>query len=346
MKILEVNTEKTWRGGERQTYYNIKGFKEAGEDVELLALKNFPLEKETRFLNILIHAVRCNKTALAWLIKYGKIFDIIHVQTAKALTLAVLTKPFHKRPVVYTRRVDFVPKGKLTLLKYRLADKIIAITTPIKEILENFGVNNIDIITDIVEEKSLNRNRALAVLKEKGITDDKKIVATISAFVPHKDTITMIKTVKELSGFRKDFVFLHFGSGEMEQQIRRAIKEQGLEDKYILMGFHKNVEDFYSVFDVFVMSSEQEGLGSSVLDAFVYKIPVVSTDAGGLKESVGDRGLLCPVKDYRCLAESINKILDDEKSKQKLVKKGFEKAKAYHSIEKVTKQYIEVFKNI
>ncbi|WP_457640830.1 glycosyltransferase family 4 protein [Persephonella sp.] len=345
MKILEVNTEKTWRGGERQTYYNIKGFKEAGQQVELLSLKGYPLEQKSKELNIPIHCVNNGFEAIKWITKYGRNYDIIHVQTAKALTYAVITKPFHQKPVVYTRRVDFVPKGKLTLIKYKLADRVVAITTPIKEILENFGLSDVELITEIVEKKELNRERAHTFLKEHNL-ENKKIIATTSALVPHKDPITMVKAVKELSKIRDDFVFLHFGDGELKEEVENAIKEMKLEDLYYLMGFYDNVEDFFLIFDLFVMSSKEEGLGSSVLDAFIYKVPVVSTDAGGLKESVGNRGLLCPVGDYKCLAESMNRVLSDENLRNELIKKGFERAITYHSLERVTEEYLKLFKEI
>ena len=56
------------------------------------------------------------------------------------------------------------------------------------------------------------------------------------------------------------FAGFHFNDDEA-----RAL---GVEDVYRFAGFRKGVEDFYSILDVFVMSSEEEALGSSVLDAF------------------------------------------------------------------------------
>lgn len=279
---------------------------------------------------------------IKFLMKYGRSFDIIHAQTAKGQSLAVLTRLFHNRPIVYTRRVDFIPKGILARLKYKMTNKVVAISTPIKEILDAFGVNNIEVIPDAVVELQLNKDRGADLLKDLSISG-KRIIATVSALVPHKDPLTMVETIKELSEMRSDFVFLHFGDGTLKKEVTIKIKEYKIDNIYKLPGFYDNVEDFFSIFDLFVMSSQEEGLGSSVLDAFIYKVPVVSTDAGGLKETVEGRGLLCHVKNSKCLADSINRILEDKLLREKLVNKAYNDVKEHYSLKENIEQYVRIF---
>jgi glycosyltransferase involved in cell wall biosynthesis len=342
MRILEINTEKTWRGGERQTWLTIKGLKEAGVDVELLCLADHPLAERASALKVTVHKVRSFGGALGFLAGSGKNYDLLHAQTAKGQTLAVLTKSFHKRPVLYTRRVDFVPKGTLTRLKYRLTDKVVAISRPIAEMLEDLGFGNIDVIASAVEQKTLNYNRSEQFKKDLRV-GNRKIIATTAALVPHKDPLTMVKAVRELLKTRDDIVFLHFGDGNLRGKVEAMIGEHGVDEFYKLLGHHDGVEDFFGILDVFVMSSELEGLGSSVLDAFIYKVPVVSTDAGGLKDCVGERGILCPVKDYRCLAESINRVMDDDGLRKGLVKKAYEYVTEFHSVEMMVSKYMDIY---
>jgi glycosyltransferase involved in cell wall biosynthesis len=345
MRILEVNTEKTWRGGERQTWYNIKGFRDAGEQVELLCLGGFPLEQKTKEFSIPVHTIKSKLKAFFFLARKGSSFDIIHVQTANAQFHAWLSRPFHRRKIVYTRRVDFIPKGFFTILKYKRTDKLIAISTPIKIILEKIGVNNVDLITEIVETKKLNAERARFFISQNNYTG-KKILATTSAIVQHKDPLTMAQAIFELSKKRKDFIFLHFGDGVLKPELEAKITELGISDFYKLKGFVENVEDFFSVFDVFVMSSEEEGLGSSVLDAFIYKVPVVSTSAGGLKEIIGDAGLVSDIKNPKALAENMDRILNDAELKKQLTEKAYEITLSRNSISGVTEKYLEVFRKL
>jgi glycosyltransferase involved in cell wall biosynthesis len=78
-------------------------------------------------------------------------------------------------------------------------------------------------------------------------------------------------------------------------------------------GYIPQAEQFLPAFDLFVMSSSTEGLGSIVLDAFAAGVPVASTAGGGLPELVrnGETGLLTPVGDPTALAQAILKLLAD-----------------------------------
>src|SRR3546814_12233300 len=102
------------------------------------------------------------------------------------------------------------------------------------------------------------------------------------------------------------FVLLHLGAGgDAEAPARALVQELGLQGHYLFAGFQAGIEDLYRLMDVFVLSSRHEALGTSVLDAFLYSVPVVATDAGGLKELLAQgRGLLCPVGDHDALARS------------------------------------------
>jgi len=346
MKILLLNTEKTWRGGERQTLYTLEGLKKKGIEASLLCLKNYPLYFKTVHKGFSIYGVKNNLDALFFLITKGKIFDILHCQTAKTQTIAVLSKPFHKRPIVYTRRVDFLPKGYLTRLKYLFTDKIVAISEEIKQVLSKLNLNEkITVIPSCIIEKELNRERAKKI-KDYLNAEGKKIIATVSALVPHKDPNTMVETIKILFQRRKDFIFLHFGDGELRQEIEEKISKYSLEKIYILMGHHDDVEDYFSIFDIFVMSSSQEGLGSSVLDAFVYRVPVVATEAGGLKETVKGRGLLCKTKDPECLARAIDMLLNDEILRKELVDRAYKDVKNFYSLEDMIDKYLTVYSSL
>lgn len=345
MRILEINTEKTWRGGERQTCYDCTGLLHEGHEVELLCRAGYPLEEKAAAHGIKIHTVEGAGQAISFLRKHAENFDVLHAQTAKAQFYGVITRPWHKRPLVFTRRLDFRPKGFLTRLKYRRTDAVVAISPAIRKILENFGVKNVALISESVVARQLDRERAKNYVKKLGF-EGKKIVATTSAFVPHKDPYTLVRALKELKNQRTDFVFLHFGSGPLFDDTCAMARSLELEHFYCAPGFVDGVEDFFSVFDVFVMSSEEEGLGSSVLDAFIYKVPVASTVAGGLGDIVPGRGLTSPVADAAALAANIHRLLDDAALRNELTEKAFRYTVENHSVEIIARQYTRLFERL
>lgn len=347
MKILELNFEKTWRGGERQSLYLMKGLRNIGVEVEVLCRKGYPLHKKNKDSGNKTHSFDNIFQVIIFLILHGRKYDILHAETAQILTYCVFTKPFHRTKVAYTRRVDFVPKGILTKLKYLLTDMPIAISRAIKRILEDFSGKDITNISDIVVPKELDKERAAKVLNNLNIDNSKPIIATVAAMVPHKDPLTMVECVKALKESGLDFQFVHFGNGELDERLKQKVKENALEDVYTFAGFQEDVEDFFTLFDVFVMSSEEEGLGSSVLDAFIYKVPVVSTSAGGLVDLLeNNRGILCGIKKPQELANSIIAILKDEQRKNEMIERAYSYVIDNHSMDTISQQYKSNFERL
>lgn len=314
MKILQVNTEKTWRGGERQTLYTLEGLISKGIDCQLMAIKNSLMHQKAEAIGIHVIAVEGMSDTLKKLSNLKGKFDCIHAQTGKAHTQCVLTKAFHQIPVIYTRRVDFVPDGFSTRLKYKFTDKVVSISSAISSILDKSGMyKNSPIISSAAKGKELDIKRALELKESLGIQDGVKIIGLISALEPHKDPAIALKTIYELQKTRQDFAVLHFGNGVLFDQVSDKVQELDLGQFYFQMGHHENVEDYFSIMSVFLMTSKEEGLGSSVLDAFNYEVSVVSTNAGGLNDLVQDKGFLCNIGDTQCLSQGLSLALNSSK---------------------------------
>ena len=323
--------------------YTMSGFRNAGIDISLLCRKNYPLEKKAHEEGF--KTVSCKNVfgALFYLIFNGGRYDVLHVQSSHILTYAVLAKPFHRTKIIFTRRVDFVPHGKMTLLKYKATDQVVAISKAIQRILINFGVKDVRMISSAILAKPFNKVRAEQILQDAGVRPGIKVIGTTAALVQHKDPLTMVEAIRELAAIRRDFVFLHFGKGHLEEQMREKIAEYGLGDIYRLMGFYENVEDIFALLDIFTMSSEQEGLGSSVLDAFMYKVPVVSTNAGGLSDLVEEgRAIACEMKRPDQLAKGMNLLLDDSIAREAVIEKAYTYTQEKHSLEHITEAYLRL----
>ena len=92
------------------------------------------------------------------------------------------------------------------------------------------------------------------------------------------------------------------------------------------------------------MSSNEEGLGSSVLDAFKNGTPVASTDAGGLAELVDGRGLLSAKGDPAALGENIIRLLTDRPLAAALSEKAHAYVRAHHDQKVLTARYIDLYR--
>ena len=114
------------------------------------------------------------------------------------------------------------------------------------------------------------------------------IVGNVAALVPHKGQRHLIEAAALVVQQVPDARFVIAGEGELRPSLERQIKDHHLEKHVFLAGFRPDVLSLHKAFDIFVMSSVTEGLGTSLLDAMACGKPIVATTAGGMPEVVED----------------------------------------------------------
>jgi glycosyltransferase involved in cell wall biosynthesis len=101
-------------------------------------------------------------------------------------------------------------------------------------------------------------------------------------------------------------------------------------------------------FDLFVMSSVTEGLGTALLDAMACARPVVATRTGGIPEIVADNvtGVLVPPRDYAALARAIVRLLKDEPRRAALGAAGLARVSARFTVEQMVAETVKVYQHV
>jgi L-malate glycosyltransferase len=145
-----------------------------------------------------------------------------------------------------------------------------------------------------------------------------------------------------------DARFVIAGEGELRQALERQIREHRLEKHVLLAGFRPDVLSLHKAFDIFVMSSLTEGLGTSLLDAMACGKPIVATTAGGIPEVVvdGETGCLVAPRDHEGMARAIVSLLKDEALRRRMGEAGRTRARVHFSAERMVQDTLRVYQRV
>ena len=345
MHILQINTEKGWRGGERQTLLCSEGLRRAGHRVTLLCLAGKPLAQKAREAGFETVGVKSQFDALLHIMFSGRKYAALHAQSSRAFGFAALATLAVKKPLVYTRRTVFPFHGKLTKLKYMRASAVVAISSAAGRAVEQAGLQRPEIISSIVVPAAPDRER-IAALKNRVLPFNARVVGVVAALTPEKNPVGMVDAAAMVCSRLENVVFFHCGDGVLRDDLLRRVSQANLQGQYIFAGFQDQVEELFGMFDVFAMASLAEGLGSSVLDAFAAGVPVASSDAGGLSELVHGRGLLSPTGNAKLLAENIITLLSDQKKAETYSSAAKRYVIENHGMEVLAEKYVALYRRV
>ena len=103
------------------------------------------------------------------------------------------------------------------------------------------------------------------------------------------------------------------GAGEQEQDLRRQIRAEGMEDSFVFLGYQTNPYKYVSKCDLFVCSSHSEGFSTAATEALIVGTPVCTVEVSGMKEMLGETNEwgLVTENDEDALYAGIKRLLDD-----------------------------------
>ncbi|BDD02890.1 glycosyltransferase family 4 protein [Aureibacter tunicatorum] len=359
MKVLQLSSEKSWRGGEQQIAYLIEELSSKGIDCHVAvrkatAFEEFCISKNIPHLSLPFGSSLSFSTALG-IKKYCEKYsiDVIHSHSGKGHSIAFWASVLGmKTPVVVSRRVDFpIKKGRLSRWKYNHQNmkKVLCVSESVK----NKVLGVVDDKEKVAKVYSgttcdkFNISTSFSLRESYNIPAEDFLIGSIAALTAEKDHKSLILAVGKLLKQKKNVRLLIVGGGKLELELKELSRKLGIEDHVVFTGFLNNVPEVLPQLDVMAITSRSEGLGTSILDAFCCQVPVVGTNAGGIPELIINEqtGLLCDVGDVEGLYRSFMRLMDDSKLKNRLVAGANEHLKKFDK--KVTAaRTLEIYKEI
>lgn len=261
-------------------------------------------------------------------------FDLIHAHLPWAGILARLVGKKVKIPIVYTEHNTWDRYNKLSYWGNRLTFKNqdiaiavsyeVALSMQLNSIWDPYqrgGRLQVKVIQNGVNTDVFVKKKDELALKEKlAIPLDSPIIGKVAVFRSQKRLWLWVEVAIKILQQFPQVHFLLVGDGEWRSKLENQISGSGWQDHFHLVGVQKDVLPYLRIMDIYMSSSEFEGLPIAMLEAMSCEVPVVATRAGGIGEVIqhGKQGYLCGIDDWEELEKYCLQLLQNPTARDEM----------------------------
>lgn len=364
LRVLHIDTEKTWRGGENQMRLLMQG--SSGTVQSYLAtppdsIAAQKLKDIAKIIPLPLRGLALIPSAykLAKLCRQESI-PLIDCQTSKAHSLALLVKAFNPDiRIVVHRRVDYQP-GKTLLNRRKYHSPSVAAYVPIshaiRDVLKVYGIPDRKIFTVrsaidpqpfryLPEDKTAAKQKLCAQLN---IDPQIPLIANVAYHTPQKGIETLLEALALVATAGLPFHCLLAGDGPLTPQLKTSAKILRIDKHLHFLGIRNDIPDILAAADIFCLPSNFEGLGTSILEAIHSNCTVAASCVGGIPEMIehGHNGLLSAVGDPQDLAANLKKLLQNPSLRHQFCQASRQIVQDKFSVEAMVEGNLAVYRQV
>lgn len=355
MKILHIINDLS-SGGAESLLNTITPIQNKYNEVSILTLSNKKnvfenslKEKGIKVYNTKISNNVYNPLQILDIRKYIKKYDIIHVHLFPSFYwVAIANKSLRlSKRIILTEHSTSNNRRDKKIFKYidkyiySLYEKSICISDDTKNELEKwigrvknkdeyFRVINNGIDTrKFIQAESYDKKLIFPKYKKNDV-----LLLMIARFNKQKDHITVIKAMKKLP---EEYKLILVGEGDTLHSIKSIIKELNLEDRVEILGFREDIPNIIKTCDIGILSSNYEGFGLAAIEYMAGGLPTIVSDVDGVKNIVGDGGIIFEKGNEIDLANKVTNIIEDKELYNYKVEKGIARSLDFDIITMVEK---------
>jgi len=354
---LIVDLETEWRGGQNQALLTAKGMIACGHDAQLVAIRDSPLARRAVAAGIQVHEIpssakRSRTAILLHKLLFQKSFDVVHANEPHALTAAWLAGAHKRVPVVASRRVAYpLQKNAIARSRYLATSRILAVSRFVAESVVQSGIpaGKVELVYEGVEIPptitSESRERAR---QSWGVAGNERLLGCVGYLLPEKGQESVLRAMPEVRAKFPGTRSLLAGDGPCRERLEGLAKQLGLQDAVIFAGFVEDVAQVYPALDIFVYPSLAEPLGTSLLAAMAWGLPVLAVASGGVPEYVDDRenGLLIAESNPELAADGLLRLLTDDSLCAQLGRKARQTIEEQFSAGRMAEHTLSVYQKL
>jgi glycosyltransferase involved in cell wall biosynthesis len=363
VRVLHIDTERTWRGGENQLRLLLVGSRDSNIENHVAVRAGAPAEQKLAGLAPLVAVSPRSSVDVSvarQLAKYCRThaIDVMDAHTSHAHTLGLMIQLFAPQTrLVVHRRVDYPPGNDLiNRWKYRTprVARYVAISDFIKGVLVRSGIDaaRVSVVksaTDPGAFAQVDRHAARSALSQAlGLPVGLPLLGNASALTEQKGHDVLLRACKRLKDQGVPFHGVIAGDGNLRDPLERQRIDLGLEHHVSFLGFVEDVPAVLGALDVLAVPSNYEGLGTILLDGTHAGCALVTTNVGGIPEMVKDgvTGLSCNAGDDAALATNLRRALEDAPLRAKLVENARALVAREFSVAAMTGGNLEVYRSL
>jgi len=361
MKVLHLDSGSDWRGGQQQVAYLASGLmRHAGIEQYFVLRPASRLKKEIEDLNLTCYPLSLRSEAdpislsRLWLLLRRLQPDLIHAHDARSLGLAAILKAMGAtQPIVSHRRVIFpIKNNSFSRWKYQQAPAcIISVSWHIRHLLLNYGIapGRIKVVYDSAKFPEEPSEVFRAQARERlGLNRKSLLLGCVGHFTAEKGHADLIKGFFRIQSQFPEARLLLIGDGRLKEQYRQLITQLDLSRKVFLPGLILDLHDAFAAMDLFVFPSVSEGLGSVLLQAMAYRVPVFASRVGGIPEIVieGKTGFLFPPSDPVALANCVLLALPELNHILRCTEYAAQRIRSDFSITRMAQETARIYSNV
>ena len=320
---LMVDLETEWRGGQNQALLTAKGMLERGHEARLVAIRNSPLAQRATHAGIEVHEVAAGAKRSRAALLLRKLlsenrFDVVHANEPHALTAAWFAGAHKRVPVVASRRVAYpLKKNALARSRYLKASRILAVSQFVAASVSQSGIpaDKVELVYEGVEVPAAVTPEGRGRARQRwGVAANERLLGCVGYLLPEKGQESILRALPEVRGKFPETRLLLAGDGPCRARLEGLVKQLGLQGAVIFAGFVEDVAQAYAALDIFVFPSLAEPLGTSLLAAMAWGLPVLAVASGGVPEYVrdGENGVLVAESDPELAAEGLLRLLTSD----------------------------------
>lgn len=321
LKIFHVEAGQHLYGGAQQVAYLLEGLQQRGHHCELVCPPGAAIATRARQLQLPVHEIGPRgdldmgfARRLRNLLKRQQP-DILHLHSRRGADFwGAKAGQQADVPVVLSRRVDNPEPRLLAGIKYRRADRVVAISEGIAQVLRAQGLSaqKLRVVRSAVDPTPYQQAASRADLLDCfRLPGDAIVAGVVAQLIPRKGHRYLFEAIDQLRDKHPQLHLICFGQGGELERLQQMARQLRLSQRIQFAGFRTDLPRWVGALDLIVHPALMEGLGIALLQASAAGVPIVACRAGGIPEAVRDgrNGLLVPPADATALAAAMDRIL-------------------------------------